>query len=109
MVRGQQKEVLTPGQNVKWYLAGALDAETGELIWVESEKKNSLLFIQLLWRLTQHYPDAKRPILQEKKKSPDKTRTPDRCLRTPRTIIVNSYLEDFAILRERGISHPDMA
>ena len=60
MVRGQQKEVLTPGQNVKRYLAGALDAETGELIWVEGEKKNSLLFIHLLWALTQHYPDAKR-------------------------------------------------
>lgn len=60
MLRGQQKEVVTPGQNVKRYLAGAMDARTGKLIWVEGEKKNSLLFILLLWELTQHYPEAKK-------------------------------------------------
>jgi transposase len=59
MVRGQQKEVRTPGQNQKRYLAGAQDARTGELIWVEGEKKNSMLFIRLLWELTQHYRQAK--------------------------------------------------
>lgn len=58
MVRGQQKEVVTPGKNVKRYLAGALDAVTGELIYVEGEQKNSLLFIELLWKLTQHYAEA---------------------------------------------------
>jgi transposase len=58
MVCGQQKEVITPGQNVKRYLAGALDAHTGELIYVEGEKKTSLLFIELLWELTQHYAQA---------------------------------------------------
>jgi len=60
MVPGQQKEVLTPGKNEKRYLAGAQNAQTGELLWVEGDKKNSLLFIRLLWELTQHYPDAKR-------------------------------------------------
>ncbi len=59
MVRGQQKEVPTPGQNHKRYLAGAQDARTGELIWVEGEKKNSPLFILLLWELTQRYRQAK--------------------------------------------------
>ncbi len=59
MVRGQQKEVPTPGQNQKRYLAGAQDARTGELIWVEGEKKNALLFLRLLWELTQHYRQAK--------------------------------------------------
>lgn len=59
MVRGQQKQVLTPGQNEKRYLAGAQDVRTGELIWVEGVKKDSLLFLQLLWELTQQYPDAK--------------------------------------------------
>lgn len=59
MVRGQQKEVLTPGKNQKRYLAGALDARTGELIWVEGESKNSLLFLWLLWELVNHYPQAK--------------------------------------------------
>lgn len=60
MVRGQQKEVMTPGQNQKRYLAGAMDAKTGELIWVEGESKNSVLFIQLLWELHLRYPDAKK-------------------------------------------------
>ena len=60
MVSGQQKEVLTPGKNEKRYLAGAQNARTGELLWVEGDKKNSLLFIRLLWELTQHYPDAKQ-------------------------------------------------
>ena len=59
MVRGQQKQVVTPGQNQKRYLAGARDGRTGELIWVEGEKKNSLLFILLLWELVQRYPNAK--------------------------------------------------
>jgi len=59
MVQGQQKEVLTPGQNVKQYLAGALDAVTGQLIWVEAERKNSGLFIALLEKLAAAYPKAK--------------------------------------------------
>jgi transposase len=60
MIRGQQKEVETPGQNEKRYLAGAKDARTGELIWVEAEKKTSRLFILMLWELVQHYPAAKK-------------------------------------------------
>ena len=55
MLRGQQKEVLTPGKNVKRYLAGALDARTGKLLWVEGERKNSALFVRLLWKLVCHY------------------------------------------------------
>lgn len=59
MVCGQQKEVLTPGKNVKRYLAGAVDSRTNQLIWVEGEKKDGMLFILLLWELVQHYSDAK--------------------------------------------------
>ena len=59
MVRGQQKEVLTPGQNVKRYLAGALDARTGQLLWVEGERKTSALFIALLKKLADNYSEAK--------------------------------------------------
>jgi transposase len=58
MVEGQQKEVETPGQNEKRYLAGAKDARTGKIIWVEGDRKNSLLFVRLLWELTQQYPKA---------------------------------------------------
>ena len=60
MTRGQQKEVLTPGQNEKRYLAGALNAKTGELIWAEGDRKNTLLFIQLLWMLHRRYPNAQK-------------------------------------------------
>jgi hypothetical protein len=48
MLEGQQKQVLTPGQNAKHYLAGALDAITGRLQWVEGLKKTSALFIALV-------------------------------------------------------------
>ncbi len=39
MLPGQQKIVLTPGQNVKHYLAGALDVRTGRVVWVEAKRK----------------------------------------------------------------------
>jgi transposase len=58
MVRGQQKEVVTPGKNVKRYLAGALDARTGQVHWVEGERKTSALFIALLNQLLQTYAAA---------------------------------------------------
>jgi transposase len=57
---GTQKEVLTPGQNKKRYLAGALNAETGELVVVEGERKNSDLFLKLLEKLKRKYAHAKR-------------------------------------------------
>lgn len=59
MVRGQQKEVLTPGQNVKRYLAGALDRQTGRLVWVEGPRKCSRLFIRLLEKLLVTYRRAR--------------------------------------------------
>jgi len=54
----QQKEVNTPGKNVKRYLAGALNVRTGLLLWVEAERKNSLLFILLLHELCRFNPKA---------------------------------------------------
>ena len=61
MLRGTQKTVLTPGKNQKRYLAGALNARTGRLTWVEAERKNSQLFILQLWQLVgRDYPKAKR-------------------------------------------------
>jgi transposase len=61
MKRGRQKEVLTPGCNQKRYLAGAWNPETRRLIYVDGERKNSLLFLELLHKLvTKTYPKAKR-------------------------------------------------
>lgn len=59
MVSGQQKEVVTPGKNEKRYLAGALEVRTGMVTWVEGMRKTSFLFLKLLNRLLQAYPQAK--------------------------------------------------
>lgn len=59
MVRGQQKEVETPGQNEKRYLAGALDVRTGILVWVEGTRKTSYLFLDLLDALRRQYPQER--------------------------------------------------
>jgi transposase len=59
MVSGQQKQVRTPGQNEKRYLAGALDVRTGVVIWVEGGRKTSYLFLDLLDRLRREYPRAR--------------------------------------------------
>lgn len=56
---GQQKQVVTPGQNMKRYLAGALNAQTGRLTCVEGTRKNSHLFIALLAALVEEYPQAR--------------------------------------------------
>jgi len=56
---GQQKSVWTPGKNQKRYLAGAMDVRTGMVHWVEAEKKDSWLFLEMLHRLTKAYPKAK--------------------------------------------------
>jgi len=60
MNRGQQKEVMTPGQNEKRYLAGAMDAQSGKLSIVEGKRKSSVLFIELVGALVEDYPMAKR-------------------------------------------------
>jgi transposase len=55
---GQQKELMTPGQNQKRYMAGALDVETGMISWVEGDRKNSDLFVSLLHHLIKINPTA---------------------------------------------------
>ena len=61
MLTGQQKNVLTPGRNVKHYLAGAMDAQTRRVIWVEGDRKRSAPFIELLKKLNPLYADKKVP------------------------------------------------
>jgi len=60
MLPGQQKGVLTPGQNVKRYLAGALEVCRGRVQWVTAAHKRSGLFIDLLRQLDRAYPTARR-------------------------------------------------
>lgn len=59
MNRGTQKQVMTPGKNVKRYLAGAMEAGGGKLTWVRAERKNSLLVIALIGKLVDEHPHAK--------------------------------------------------
>ena len=63
MRRGEQTAVPTPGQNQKHYIAGALHAHTGRLVWVEHERKTSVLFVKLLEALRGQYRRAKRIVL----------------------------------------------
>lgn len=58
--RGRQLGVPTPGQNRKHYLAGALNAHTGRLVWVEHPRKNTVLFMRLLDAVRRHYRRAQR-------------------------------------------------
>lgn len=60
MLPGTQKEVRTPGQNQKHYLAGALHTATGRVLWVGNGRKNSYLFLLLLRRLREAFPRARR-------------------------------------------------
>lgn len=60
MLPNTQKEMVTPGVNKKRYIAGALNAKTGDLVWVTSQRKNSDLFIALIEKLRTLYPRAKK-------------------------------------------------
>ena len=57
MPRGSQEEVMTPGQNEKHYLAGALHLATGTLLHCLGPRKNNGLFRDLLTLLDRTYPE----------------------------------------------------
>jgi putative transposase len=60
MRRGRQHVVLTPGKNEKRYVAGALNARTGRVVYWFSQRKNSALFLSLLEILMKSYRKARR-------------------------------------------------
>lgn len=47
-LRGQQKRVVTPGQNEKYYQAGALHSGMGKVSYVGGSRKNSGLFLDYI-------------------------------------------------------------
>ena len=57
---GQQLRVLTPGKNVKYYIAAALNARTGAIVYTHGPHKNSVLFCELLDALAHRYRRATR-------------------------------------------------
>jgi putative transposase len=54
--KGTQVEVMTPGQNEKHFLVGALDLTTGTLHYALRPRKTSALFRDLLTVLDARYP-----------------------------------------------------
>ena len=58
--KGQQPTVPTPGKNRKHYLAGALNAVTGKVVWVKWHKKTSELFVLLMAELRKRYRRARK-------------------------------------------------
>ena len=61
MLPGQQRRIVTPGKNEKFYLAGALDVRTGALHTTGLANKGAALFCALLRDLAKHYgPKVKR-------------------------------------------------
>lgn len=71
-LHGQQKRVLTPGQNEKYYLARALHSKTGKVSYMGGNSKSSVLFISLLTRLKATYHRAKTITLSGQLRYPQK-------------------------------------
>lgn len=59
MLPGQQRRIMTPGKNQKFYIAGGLDVLTGKLVTTGRERKNSDLFIAFLKVVDQRYERAR--------------------------------------------------
>ena len=55
MLPGQQRRIVTPGKNEKFYLAGALDVRTGKLHTTGAARKDAALFCDLLKLLDKSY------------------------------------------------------
>jgi putative transposase len=60
MERGQQAQVVTPGTNVKRYLAGSMSWRSGELIVTEGSRRNAELFVRHLEDLRHDFRHYKR-------------------------------------------------
>jgi len=58
MLRGETVKIVTPGQNQKHYLAGALEPQSGRLVHCTSPRKTNALFRALLDHLEWLYPPA---------------------------------------------------
>ena len=62
MLRGEQRRIVTPGKNEKFYLAGALDVTTGVLHTTGTARKSAALFCDLLKLLANSYDARVRRI-----------------------------------------------
>jgi transposase len=58
IVRGERQEVMTPGQNQKRSVFGAIELATGRWFYRISERANSATFIEFLEQILDAYPTA---------------------------------------------------
>jgi transposase len=58
MLQGTTVKLVTPGQNQKHYLAGALEPKSGRLVYCTGSRKTNVLFRTLLDRVEGLYPPA---------------------------------------------------
>lgn len=59
MPQGEAAKLVTPGQNQKHYLAGALELQTGQIVHCLGERKTNVLSRALLDSLESRYPKAR--------------------------------------------------
>jgi putative transposase len=59
MPQGETVKLVTPGQNQKHYLAGALELKTGRMVHCVGARKTNVLFRVLLDGLEERYPHAR--------------------------------------------------
>jgi len=59
MAKGQQAQVVTPGTNVKRYLAGSMSWRSGELIVTQGTRRNAELFVRHLDDLRRRFRHKK--------------------------------------------------
>jgi transposase len=59
MPKSETVKLVTPGQNQKYYLAGALEPKSGQLVYCTSPRKTNALFRALLDQLEGLYPQAR--------------------------------------------------
>lgn len=59
MPQGETVKLVTPGQNQKHYLAGALELKRGRMVHCVDVRKTNVLFRALLDRLERRYPKAR--------------------------------------------------
>lgn len=59
MPQGETVKLVTPGQNHKYYLAGALELKAGRMVYCEGGRKTNVLFRTLLDDLERHYSKAR--------------------------------------------------
>jgi transposase len=95
MLRGQQRRVVTPGKNRKYYIAGALDVRTGNLHMVGDYSKSSRLFGQLLFHLAGRYRRARRIHLVLDNYGIHKSRATERVLATLGDRVVLHFLPPY--------------